>query len=456
MLITITRHSFVNTLLGVPFNEAIKVHKNLGYLIFIAGLVHTAVYIVSASVDVGQSLVSHLFNVNWNDPNSPMGMMGGTGPIPVWGMGMYLTPLGFFCMVALVPPFLMSLPQVRRWNYGFFKWTHWLMIPVSALAWLHVPADFYFMTPGIIIYTIDLVVRFIAYKNPHTVTRVTTSDGGYLRVDVQINPNAPNASVAANVRGGHYFNLNFPSVSKHEWHPFSVAADTQSTPGQLTFLIEPTRLPSRWTSRASAALQSASSSDAPLPVALDGPFGHPAVPLRSNTHATAALILCAGSGLGPATAVAHDAARTGARVLLCWSTRGREGVSGVVVRDGLLAELAGEKRAGSVVRVHQTGGRVELADGVGAKKDAEIEAVSPVEGGADGVEWREGRIDFGAAAAEAAEMVTSVNAKGGSVLVFVCGPGGFTRDAAKAVSAFGRANAGSGVKFDVEAEGFFY
>jgi hypothetical protein len=44
MLVTITRHSFIQTVLGVPFQDVLKVHRHSGYLLIAGGIAHTAAF----------------------------------------------------------------------------------------------------------------------------------------------------------------------------------------------------------------------------------------------------------------------------------------------------------------------------------------------------------------------------------------------------------------------------
>jgi hypothetical protein len=133
-----------------------------------------------------------------------------------WKSGMWMISYGLWSMIVLLIIGVLSLPIIRRRFFNLFYFAHFFVFIGLFFAWLHVPSDFYYMIPGIGLYVVDLGMRLYSFKRKLQVTDVVHEACGFLTVHV----GGLDEHRGKNMRGGQYFFVNFPTVAKHEWHPF--------------------------------------------------------------------------------------------------------------------------------------------------------------------------------------------------------------------------------------------
>ena len=109
-----------------------------------------------------------------------------------------------------------AIPFFRRRFYNFFYFTHFFLLVGAFFAWAHAASDFYYMIPGIFMYTIELFMRLWGFKKSHSVTAVTREPNGFITFDVDMRDDGRGEAMKA----GSYFFVNFPAISKHQWHPY--------------------------------------------------------------------------------------------------------------------------------------------------------------------------------------------------------------------------------------------
>ncbi|KAJ3207636.1 NADPH oxidase 4 [Dinochytrium kinnereticum] len=192
-----------------------------------------------------------------------------------------------------------------------------------------------------------------AYLHPTTPTT--------LRIDIPIPKTHLTSSRYA---PGDWSNLNFPQISKWNWHPFSIASYHPDSPDTFTFFV---KVRGQWTKRLHEL--ASTQHGVAVPVRIDGPFG-----ARSNTYLGFRRVVCVGAGTGMAALVPfvrHYKVRgpEGGRVDVVWVARGLEDV--LVYRE-FLEEVVGGGRGGGRcevgVRVFLTRGSV--ADGLARRVGA--------------------------------------------------------------------------------------
>ncbi|KAJ3021737.1 hypothetical protein HKX48_007906 [Thoreauomyces humboldtii] len=312
VLLPVSRNSPIATFLRIPFDGALRVHRIMGNGMFAWTMVHFLSYIIKLSPKGGSAYSADLFGIN----------------SPFEDLGDYMDLFGLLAAISFTIGFLAALPWVRRRHYNLFLFLHIFMLIMIVFAILHSDTNFYYCVPGVILWVADLVLRFFARrrKTEMAIERVTKEETGFLRLDIQ-------TSKFFKFKPGQYVFLNIPSISALEYHPFSIAASTVSSPtsGQLSFLIAPSWRTSEWTSRiesrfvkdASAQLAEAA------PIVVEGPFGHCGFDVMSVD-----VVACfvSGTGVAPAFGVAcyiadqialasESKKKPPKKVLIFWSTR---------------------------------------------------------------------------------------------------------------------------------------
>lgn len=144
LTIPVAKNSVLQLLLGISYDASIRFHKNMGWIFVIISVVHVGVYMKSAKIDEedgGQSLLSHMFNT----PDSHMSMMNQM----VWGQGNWMTVMGTYATILMIPPILFAFPFVRRQCYNLFYYSHLFLHVGVVFLWLHASSDFYYMLPAI-------------------------------------------------------------------------------------------------------------------------------------------------------------------------------------------------------------------------------------------------------------------------------------------------------------------
>jgi len=131
----------------------------------------------------------------------------------------------------------------------------------------------YWLFPGILMYICDLWIRFSRGAVPTELISMQRDVGGEVvhvqlrRKNFQFEP-------------GQYVYINFPEVSKFEWHPFSIAtspSDVRMTPGSSIFSLAMKDMGPRSWSRRVVSMSCASVFQRDVKVRVDGPYGGPSI-----------------------------------------------------------------------------------------------------------------------------------------------------------------------------------
>lgn len=205
-----------------PVDDAITIHRIVGYVLLLSGLLHTGFQLWA------------LFDYQELDPESQeyrntalFYIFGGVVPdimtflltIPGWtGIAMVLITL-------IATPF--TLAKVRNSNFNIFVFTHLLFYPfLFALLWIHGISSWLeqtqawiFLTMPIVIFTIDRWNRTKLYgraANTRVLSVGLDPDTLELRVE---KPKSLDHFIP-----GMYVYLNVPELSTAEWHPFTISS----------------------------------------------------------------------------------------------------------------------------------------------------------------------------------------------------------------------------------------
>lgn len=275
MRLLLSRRSLGPLRVLLPFHKAVEAHVIAGTAVLIFSVLHVAAYVGLAALHL-----EFLRSV--------------------------ATPLALGTGLALVPLFglLAWGAWVRdRGRFEVFYGTHFLTVPIGVLSWLHAPWFVAIVGAPLTAFLLDRLLRVAWMSRAARVDRVTV-DGRDLDLVIR-------RPVNFDYRSGDYAFLCVPSVSRLQWHPFSLI-NAPSNAGDLAFRI---RRAGEWTT-ALARIGPGTL------VYVDGPF---ASPCRDLHHTRRAIVVAGGIGITPFVSFLEEVRASGTpgfeRLHLIWFER---------------------------------------------------------------------------------------------------------------------------------------
>ncbi|KAH0923307.1 LOW QUALITY PROTEIN: hypothetical protein HID58_023325 [Brassica napus] len=262
----VTRASTILPLVGLTSESSIKYHIWLGHISNFLFLVHTVVFLIY------WAMINKLMETfAWNPTYVPN--LAGTIAMVI-GIAMWVT----------------SLPYYRRKKFEIFFYTHHLYGPYVIFYVIHVGDSWLCMIlPNIFLFFIDRYLRFLqSTKRSRLVSaRILPSDNLELTF--------------AKTPGLHYtptsiLFLYVPSISKLQWHPFTITSSSNLEKDTLSVVI---RRQGSWTQKLYTHISSSIDS---LEVSTEGPYGPNSIDLRHDSL----ILVSGGSGITPFISVIRE------------------------------------------------------------------------------------------------------------------------------------------------------
>ncbi|XP_019432222.1 PREDICTED: ferric reduction oxidase 2-like [Lupinus angustifolius] len=186
-----------------------------------------------------------------------------------------------------------TIPRIRRKFFELFFYIHYLYIPFIVLFIFHIGITYAcLMLPSFYLFLVDRYLRFL--QSRHQVRLVSA------RV-------LPCEAVELNFSKGHGFTynptsimfINIPSISKLQWHPFTVTSNSNLEPEKLSVVI---KSGGTWTQNLYKLLSTNSAIDR-LGVSVEGPYGPASTHfLRHDTL----VLISGGSGITPFISIIRE------------------------------------------------------------------------------------------------------------------------------------------------------
>ncbi|XP_058743967.1 ferric reduction oxidase 2-like [Vicia villosa] len=265
----VARGTSVLPMFGLTSEGGIKYHIWLGHVLMTIFTAHGVCYIIYwvATNQISQML-------KWDK----VGVSNLAGEISLLA--------GLFLWVA-------TIPKIRRKFFELFFYTHNLYIIFIIFFIFHVGISFsYIMLPGFYLFMVDRYLRFLQSRRE---VRLVSS-----RV-------LPCEAVELNFSKDHELSynptsvmfINVPSISKLQWHPFTITSNSNLEQDKLSVVI---KSEGTWTQKLYQLLSNPSPIDR-LQISVEGPYG----PASTNylSHDTLVMI-SGGSGITPFISIIRE------------------------------------------------------------------------------------------------------------------------------------------------------
>ncbi len=247
----------------LPVDQLLGMHRWLGVGIVVAGLIHT---------------IAHMIHVSGLGVQSVHALL--LAPIGWTGLLMWLLLL---LMVRGI--------HNRKRRREFFGVSHTLYAGfLLALLW-HSEDFWIWFSPSALWFGVDALVRYFWKTRRSALVELRALADGVTRLRFE----KPNN---LHFNPGDYVWLNFPSLSRWQWHPFTLSAAPESS-----HLAVHVRNNGDWSGALHNLARKRDFDGRGLPVYIDGPYS---APTSGVAHARVAVLIAGGIGVTPFASVLHS------------------------------------------------------------------------------------------------------------------------------------------------------
>ncbi|XP_058769824.1 ferric reduction oxidase 4-like [Vicia villosa] len=264
----VTRGSSILRLVGLTSESSIKYHIWLGHLSMVLFAAHTVGFIIY-----------------WAITNQMVEML-------EWSKTYVSNVAGEIASLIALVMWITSISRIRRKMYEVFFYTHHLYILYILFYAIHVGVEYMCMiAPGIFLFLIDRHLRFLQSRQNARLLSARILPCDALELNFSKNPSL-------------YYNptslvfINVPTVSKLQWHPFTVTSSCNMESNNLSVTIKNV---GSWSNKLYQQLSSSSLDH--LNVSVEGPYGpHTKQFLRHEQI----VMVSGGSGITPFISIIRD------------------------------------------------------------------------------------------------------------------------------------------------------
>ncbi|XP_050252220.1 ferric reduction oxidase 4-like [Quercus robur] len=263
----VSRGSSILPLIGLTSESSIKYHIWLGHLSMILFAAHAIGFIIY-----------------WAMTNQMAEML-------QWRKNEVPNVAGEIAIVFAMAMWVTSFPRVRRKMFEVFFYTHHLYTLYIFFYVLHVGSAYFCMIlPGIFLFLVDRFLRFLQSRQRARLVSARLLPSGIVELNF-----SKSQGLTYNPTSTLF--INVPSISKLQWHPFTVTSNCNMEPDRLSIVI---KREGRWSQK---LYQELSSSVDHLNVSLEGPYGPTSSPFLRHESL---VMVSGGSGISPFISIIRE------------------------------------------------------------------------------------------------------------------------------------------------------
>ncbi|XAR63032.1 Ferric-chelate reductase (NADH) [Bertholletia excelsa] len=258
----VTRRSPVLPLLGLTSESSIKYHIWLGHITMVLFALHGVVYIIY-----------------WIVTNQPSEML-------KWDTIKVSNVAGELSLLSGLLLWATTHPRIRQKAFELFFYSHYLYVLFMVFYVYHLGISYaYTVLPGFYLFLLDRFLRFLQSRGRCQLVSARVLPGSTLELTFS-------KSRALSYTPTSIIFINVPSISKLQWHPFTISSSSNLEPERLSLVI---KKEGSWTNKLYQMLSSPSTIDH-LDVSVEGPYG----PVSTHFLRHDMLVMVSGgSGIAP-------------------------------------------------------------------------------------------------------------------------------------------------------------
>ncbi|EEF50565.1 ferric-chelate reductase, putative [Ricinus communis] len=266
----VVRGSSVLPLFGLTSEGSIKYHIWLGHMMMVLFTAHGIGYIIYWAVT---NQISEVLKWGKTDVSNVAGEIS-----LLAGLGLWAT----------------TFPRIRQKMFELFFYTHHLYILFMLFFILHITVGYscIVMLPGFYLFLIDRYLRFLQSRTSVRLVSARILPCDTLELNFSKSPDFSYNPTSI-------LFMNVPSISKLQWHPFTINSSSNLEPENLSIVI---KSEGSWSKKLYHILSSPSSIDH-LQVSVEGPYGPASTHfLRHDTL----VMVSGGSGITPFVSIIRE------------------------------------------------------------------------------------------------------------------------------------------------------
>uniref|UniRef100_K3WXN1 FAD-binding FR-type domain-containing protein n=1 Tax=Globisporangium ultimum (strain ATCC 200006 / CBS 805.95 / DAOM BR144) TaxID=431595 RepID=K3WXN1_GLOUD len=219
LFIPATRNAVWMEFMNISYANGVKYHRWIGVLTVLTAFFHCVGYYISwVRQGTWSAQALPCFDCPLNERK---------------GVKVWMNVFGEIALLAFLIIGLTSIPWVRRKFYNAFYYFHHLFIVGVVFAVLHWNPIILWIFPTFLLYIISRSLSSANSFTPVQIKEFTTLDNDIVKIVI-----SRSAARAGDYKVGQFVYLNVPSISKLQWHAFTIGSSPRANATTLTILLK--------------------------------------------------------------------------------------------------------------------------------------------------------------------------------------------------------------------------